>query len=230
MARLLVHVEGQTEEDFVNDVLCEHLVTRGYDSVGARIVGNNRLRAKRGGIRRWPVVRKDIVKHLHHDNSCIATTMVDFYGLPQQGPGAWPGRASAANQSTNEKALIVERALLKDIASLMGANFDASRFVPYVMMHEFEGMLFSDCAAFSNGIGKPNLEQDFREIREEFASPEDINDSVVTAPSKRIEAILPGYEKPLLGTLAVLEIGLTRIRAECPHFAEWLTRLESLVA
>jgi hypothetical protein len=51
MPRLLVHVEGQTEETFVNDVLCEHLTRSGYSSVSARLVGNPRLRSRRGGIR-----------------------------------------------------------------------------------------------------------------------------------------------------------------------------------
>ena len=39
MDRLLIHVEGQTEEDFVNEVLRNHLVAKGYHSVDARIVG-----------------------------------------------------------------------------------------------------------------------------------------------------------------------------------------------
>src|SRR3989442_1659467 len=95
MARLLVHVEGQTEEDFVNEVLRDHLVSQGYESVGARIIGNARLRRKRGGIRPWPSARRDILNHLRQDLACVATTMVDFYGLPQQGDGAWPGRAGA---------------------------------------------------------------------------------------------------------------------------------------
>ena len=83
MARLLVHVEGQTEETFVNDVLRSHLLRRGYESVSARIVGNARLRRRRGGIRPWLAVRKDIINHLRQDRGCVATTMVDFYGLPQ---------------------------------------------------------------------------------------------------------------------------------------------------
>jgi hypothetical protein len=33
MARLLIHVEGQTEESFVNEVLRGHLVSKGYDAV-----------------------------------------------------------------------------------------------------------------------------------------------------------------------------------------------------
>jgi hypothetical protein len=229
MARLLIHVEGQSEENFVNEVLRDHLVGQGYESVSARIVGNARLRQKRGGIRSWPSVRRDIIHHLRQDWGCIVTTMVDFYGLPQQGHGAWPGRAGAAHLPTQDKAPLVEMALLSDIAEEMGGNFDRTRFVPFVVMHEFEGLLFSDCAAFCRGIGRPNLESKFRQIREEFGTPEDINDSPITAPSKRVEGIIPGYEKPLLGTLAILEIGLTRLRDECPHFTGWLDKLESLV-
>lgn len=229
MARLLIHIEGQTEEDFVNEVLRDNLVGCGYESVSARIVGNNRLRRRRGGIRGWPSVRKDIVNHLRYDQGCIATTMVDFYGLPQKGDSAWPGRAGTAGLSTPKKASKVENALLKDVVEAMGSKFDAKRFVPFVMMHEFEGLLFSDCAAFGRGIGRESLESKFQEIRECFTTPEDINDSPTTAPSKRVEEIIPGYEKPLLGTLAILEIGLTKIRNECPHFAAWLLKLESLV-
>ena len=229
MTRLLIHVEGQTEEDFVNEVLRDHLVNQGYESVGARIVGNNRLRRRRGGIRPWPSVRKDIINHLRQDPGCIATTMVDFYGLPQQGDGAWPGRAVATGRATQYKASHVEGALLKDVAEAMGGGFDPKRLVPFVMMHEFEGLLFSDCAAFGRGICQPKLELMFRQVRDAFGTPEDINDSPITAPSKRVEEIVPGYEKPILGILAALEIGLPKIRTECPHFAAWLTKLEALI-
>jgi hypothetical protein len=155
--------------------------------------------------------------------------MVDFYGLPKHGDGAWPGRADAAGQATQRKAASVEKALLKNVVETMGAKFNSNRFVPFVMMHEFEGLLFSDCEAFGRGIGRPNLEHSFRQVRCAFETPEDINDSPITAPSKRVEDIVPGYEKPFLGILAILEIGLQTIRAECPHFAGWLDKLESLV-
>ena len=230
MARLLIHVEGQTEEDFVNEVLREHLLAKGYFSVDARIVGNARLRRQRGGIRGWPSVRRDITSHLKEDAVCIATTMVDYYALPQEGQAAWPGRADSTCLETGDKAACVEGALLKDLTAAMGKQFDLRRFIPFVVMHEFEGLLFSDCAAFSRGIGRPDLESDFRKIRDEFQTPEEIDDSPITAPSKRVEALLPGYEKPLYGTLAVLEIGLARIRAECPHFDGWLKRLESVAS
>lgn len=229
MARLLVHLEGQTEETFVNEILRDHLVTRGYDSVSARILGNARLRQRRGGIRSWPAVKRDIVRHLRQDPACITTTMVDYYGLPQEGAGAWPGRWESAGQKTSKKASIVEQALLDDITAEMGGGFHPGRFVPFVVMHEFEGLLFSDCAGFSRGISRPDLEAEFRAVRDEFPTPEDINDSPVSAPSKRVERLVRGYEKPLLGTLAALEIGLDRIRQECPHFHAWLIQLESRI-
>jgi hypothetical protein len=230
MARLLVHVEGQTEEDFVNFVLRDYLLHCGYQSVSARIIGNARLRRRRGGIRPWFPVRKDIINHLRQDPGCVATTMVDFYGLPQHGDRAWPGRAAAVGASAHQKASVVEEALRDDLAHEMGTDFDITRFLPFVVVHEFEGLLFSDCAAFARGICRPDLEPSFSQIREGFATPEDIDDSPLTAPSKRLEELVPGYEKPLFGALAILEIGLHPIRAECPHFDGWLHQLESLIA
>src|ERR1035437_8611683 len=121
MARLLVHVEGQTEEDFVNGLLRDYLLAKGYDAVSARIVGNARLRSRRGGIRPWSSVRKNITNHLKEDPTCIATTMVDYYALPQQGAAAWPGRANAVGLKSGEKALCVESALLDDVLAEMGS-------------------------------------------------------------------------------------------------------------
>lgn len=95
------------------------------------------------------------------------------------------------------------------------------------MMHEFEGLLFSDATKLGSGIGRPDLSPHFQAIREQFATPEEINDSPLTAPSKRIISLLPSYEKPLMGTLAVLEIGLDAIRQECPLFRAWIERLEA---
>lgn len=227
MSRLLIHVEGETEETFVNEVLAPHLCTRGYTRVGARLVGNARQRDRRGGIRAWSAVRKDILNHLKEDPGGVSTTMVDYYALPQAGDKAWPGRRAAGGLPFSQKAISVESALLADISAELGNRFDPRHFVPYVMMHEFEGMLFSDCAGFGQGIGRPDLVQHFQAVRDQFANPEEINDSPITAPSKRVEMLVPGYEKPLHGNLAAMEIGLEPIRKECPHFRAWLEQLEA---
>lgn len=96
MTRILVHVEGQTEETFVNTVLAPHLRQFGYTDVSARFLGNARQRSKGGGIRRWDSVRKGILDHLRTDRTALATTMVDYYGLPH----TWPGREQAGRHAT----------------------------------------------------------------------------------------------------------------------------------
>lgn len=227
MDRLLVHVEGETEETFVNEILAPHLYSHGYARVSARLLGNARQRDRRGGIRAWSAVRNDILRHLREDPGCLATTMVDYYALPHSGARAWPGRDQAMNLSFPQKAATVQSALLADICGELGTGFDPNRFIPYVIMHEFEGLLFSDCVRFGQGIGRPELTPRFQAIRDAFATPEEINDSPITAPSKRVQELVSGYQKPLLGALAVLEIGLKAIRAECPHFRSWLERLET---
>ena len=41
-------------------------------------------------------------------------------------------------------------------------------------------------------------------------------------------SMIPGYQKVVAGPLIARETGLDAIRAECPRFAQWLARLESL--
>ena len=230
MARLHIIVEGETEEDFVNQLLARHLYRIGYVEVSARLMGRQRPRRRRGGIRHWPEAQRDIINHLRQDTGVTVSTLVDYYGMPSTEPGVWPGRATAGNIPPSQKGEHVERAMLADVTDAMGHTFNPGRFVPYVMMHEFEAMLFSDCDAFARAIGHAELGGSFQQMRESFNTPEEINDSPETAPSKRILASVPNYQKPLLGVAAASQIGLAVIRRECPHFGQWLTRLENLIA
>lgn len=222
MQRLLVHVEGQTEESFINRALRPHLMSGfGYAHVSARLLGNARQRSRRGGIRHWDSVRKDVVRHLQGDREVLATTMVDYYGLPN----TWPGRVESMLAPFHEKAAVVERELQENVARTLGDGAP-DRFIPFVVMHEYEGLLFSDPPGFAQAVGRPDLAGDFQAIRNEFATPEEINDSPDTAPSKRVERLIPGYQKPLAGVQAAIAIGLDAIRRECPHFDDWVRRLE----
>ncbi|MEZ5635959.1 MAG: DUF4276 family protein [Burkholderiaceae bacterium] len=225
MTRLLIHVEGETEESFVNELLAPHLYEFGFTHVGARLLGNARMRERRGGIRAWQAVKKDILRHLQQDAGAASATFVDYYALPAGGHGAWPGRSSAGAAPFATKSGLVEQQIFNEIDADFGAGV-AERFFPYVVMHEFEALLFSNPTAFCVGIGRPDLVGHFQHIRDQFGSPEEINDSPITAPSKRITAVVPGYQKPLFGTLAALEIGLVKIRSECPLFDAWVTKLE----
>ena len=218
MTRLLAHVEGQTEETFVNEVLGPHLVACGYESVSARLIGARKR--GRGGIPAWESARDGILKHMRDDRTVIVTTMIDYYGMPASGNRAWPGRELA------QGAVTVEGAMFNDVAGLLGDGLRPDRFIPFVTMHEFEALLFSDCERFARGIYRPELEEQFRQIRNAYPTPEHINDSPRTHPSARVAALVAGYDKVLFGLLAMLELGIDAVRAECPHFAGWLTRLQ----
>lgn len=153
--------------------------------------------------------------------------MVDYYQLPRTGHGAWPDRAEASVLPYPEDTRSVERALLEDIDREMGQNFGPSRFIPFVMIHEFEALLFSNCMVFAAAIYREDLTSRFQNIRDAFPNPEQIDDSPETAPSKRIENLIPEYQKPLMGVFAAEAIGLETMRAECPHFDDWVERLEA---
>ena len=220
MTRILIHVEGQTEETFVKQVLAPHLYDQGFHEVSARLMGNAR---RRGGVKPWVSVREGILNHLREDTGRAVGVMVDYYRMPVN----WPGHLEARNATTpGEMAATIENALSDDISRTLGDSFNPDRFTPYVMMHEFEAMLFSDCEAFARSIGHPDLTSVFQEIRDAFDTPEHIDDSPITAPSKRIQNLVSEYRKPVMGTLATMGIGLEKIREECPHFREWLENLE----
>lgn len=122
---------------------------------------------------------------------------------------------------------MIEAAVLDDIAGALGTGFNRMRFIPYVQMHEFEALLFSDAKALANGLRLPN-DTPVRTITRQFRTPEEINDSEQTAPSKRIKELSESHDKQRQGILISQRIGLARMRAECPHFNAWIEKLEAL--
>lgn len=222
MIRLYIVCEGQTEEEFVNNLLFGHLTSLNVHPIPI-IIGKT---GRKGGNVEYQRLRTNIRNSLRQENACYCTTLIDYYGLR---PG-FPGKSESTTKS-----------VLSDIQGTFVATFENSlkvdigensmrRFIPYVQMYEFEALLFSDPERMASGFSKPDLQANLEEIRNLFRTPEHINDSPNTAPSKRIIGFFPGYErqKPLLGVLAALEIGLSTIRQECPLFNAWLTKLENL--
>lgn len=220
MIRVHVICEGQTEEMFINEVLFGFLGRKGVHLYPA-LVGKP---GQKGGALRLERLFTDVRERLLNDTCAYCTTFFDFYGLPDDFPGK---REAQCKKSSREKSRLLLEALTESFRSKLGDD-PLRRFIPYVQMHEFEGMLFSDAAALARGINQVALGTSFQAIRNAFDSPEDINDSPTTAPSKRIRRLFSGYEKPLHGSLAAMEIGLDTIRGECPVFDEWLRHIEAL--
>ncbi len=218
----IVHVicEGQTEESFVNELLVEPFAHKGIYLKPA-LIGRP---GHKGGNFKFERLAPDVEKRLLADKNCYCTTFFDFYGLPESFPGK---NAVNATASAQDKAIALQDALNEKLVEKIGEDA-MRRFIPYVQMYEFEGLLFSDPQKMAEGMDRSDLVQAFTEIAGAFDTPEQINNSPQTAPSKRIESLIWGYEKPLLGTLAALEVGLDKMREQCPLFDAWLEKIEAL--
>jgi hypothetical protein len=218
MSRVIAVVEGQTEQGFVRDVLAPFLVTENV-YMSARLVGKP---GHKGGDCRYTRAKQDVLLLLRQESDTVVTTIFDFYALPD----SWPGRTEARQALFSRKAGIVETAVKKDILSELGTSFDESRFRPYVQMHEFEALLFSQPATICAVLRSPRSEGEVQAIRDAFQNPEEINDGSTTAPSKRLRNVFTDYRKRTHGLIAAQRIGINAMRRDCPHFAEWLTMLE----
>ena len=208
MDRILIFVEGPTEESFVNQVLRPHLEPRGIQPI-PQTLGKTR---KEAGVPPYNRFMKEVLTAIDVGKFRFYTTMLDYYGLPRD----YPGRANPVGVTPSQLAGHVETAIKED------------RFFPHLQMHEFEAMLYSDPFRLAKTLMAPKIEVDFNTILKECGEPEAIDDDPATAPSKRIKKLVPSYQKVQDGLLAVKRITLDTIRDKCPHFNHWLTKLENL--
>lgn len=220
MTRVRIIVEGQTEESFIKNVLAPTLWSRQV-YLTPTLLGPP---GHKGGNVNYARVRKDIILALKQDRAAYCSTMLDLYGLGE----GFPGMPPPPNLPNIEKVTRIEQAMSEDIATQIEDLRPDIRFVPYLQLHEFEGLLFSDPSAFARGMRQPNLAQSLQHVRDEVPTPEDIDDDPQSAPSKRVLRIHPPYRKPLHGTSAAVEVGISSMRQECAHFRNWLERLERL--
>lgn len=220
MIRVHIICEGQTEEMFVKELLVPIFLAKGLLLVPA-LVGRP---GHKGGNFKFDRLQADVKNRLLGERTAYCTTFFDYYGLPQ----SFPGKDIHDSQvDIVTKATRVQDGMTTKLTRLIGDDA-MRRFIPFVQMYEFEALLFSDPLAFARGISNEHLSQNLIDIAEQFDSPEHINNSPQTSPSKRIESLIRGYEKPLMGTLGALEVGLDVMRQKCELFDNWLKQLESL--
>jgi hypothetical protein len=216
--RLYLIVEGETERTFAEKTLKPHLAQFHVD-VRPSIVITNRKLGTRGGGLGYARIEKDIRNRMKEDKNPEArfSTMFDLYALPAD----FPGCEDAAKETTPAmKVTHLERAL--------STPFGDPRFLPYLQLHEFEALLYCDLAEVEKRLDGVSLKR----LKAETAGvpPEDINEREDSAPSRRLVKHIPRYNKlkVRVGALAAGAIGLQVIRGKCPHFNDWLTRLEKL--
>lgn len=227
MIRVNVLAEGQTEMSFVKSSLNNYF--RGQIILDSRRVltsrDNHISHEYRGGMINYLKAKNDILHWLSEDKGAYVTTMFDFFRLPTD----FPKHAEAMKCLDHRKAVsILEEALKEDITSAPDYRDRPERFIPYIQLHEFEALLFTDVRVLKEDYLEPDEQKSLDDLYEEtkVIPPEEINHGSETAPSKRLLQAVD-YQKGdpciWIDTLTV-----PAIKNKCPHFSEWLDSLSSL--
>ena len=216
MSRVYVVVEGQTEEAFVRELLVPHYAH--LDKYLIPIIVSTSPGHK-GGVVSYAKVKPQIVRLCRQDAGAWVTTLFDLYALPADFPGK-AAPAYPAHASGSAKAQYLEAQLRQDIAE--------PNFLPNLLVHEYEALLFTQPAQFEQWTSNETVPVTLAQAVAQAGSPEDVNDSPHTAPSKRILAVMPEYQKTFHGPLIACDIGLDALRQACPHFHAWLLAVEAL--
>jgi hypothetical protein len=222
MIWLYVLVEGQTEFEFIESILEPHLRERQV-WVSPIVVETSRdaFGRKRGGGGRWSKWRRDLKRltSQHPGNDVRFTTLFDLYGLPADFPSL---EKYARDRDTVRRAQYLEEA--------MAVSVDDWRLVPYIQRHEFETLVLASLDVLAGLIDNPGELDGLARLRALLAQtpPEEVNDGKTTAPSKRLENLIPSYRKTVHGPLALQGAGLVALRKACPRFDAWVSKLERL--
>lgn len=153
MKRLLILVEGPTEERFVNDVLKEHLLMHSVVAIPTILVTKSVDSGPRfkGGVASWDQMRRDLRNLLRDSDAAGITSLLDYYGLPRDVPG----------MSTRPKGSTpVDRVV--HVEKSMCASFRDRRFRAYLMLHEFEAMLFTNIQKWEHRFDDAQCTQGYR--------------------------------------------------------------------
>jgi hypothetical protein len=211
---LKIHVEGDTEKRFVDRVLRSYLTSLGFI---VKVQTNQTDATHSGGLSTYAQFRKNTLR-LRDRESCLITTMIDLYQLPSDFPGK--GEAES-RKNAEEKVLFLEQKLKEDLHEL------SPDFIPYIQLHEFEALLFSSVDTINRNLqnATPSTLRKLKKVLDKFGEPEKIDTN--KGPSVHLKEIYENqYQKIYHGIPITEQIGLEAIREACPHFDNWLKKLE----
>lgn len=218
MKRVVIICEGETEREFCKTLLATYFAKRNIH------IQSPLIKRSMGGIVRWEILKKEIETYLREKDAFV-TMLIDYYGLYSKYhfPG-WEKSSGIADK--NNRMDFLEKSMQNDIKESV-----RRRFIPYLQLHEFEGLLFNDINIFYEQVpkeelvGTAELKQTFKDYPH---NPEMINDNPETSPSHRLKRIISGYNKILYRHYFAEAIGLDRIRNKSPRFHEWINLIERI--
>lgn len=218
-------VEGKTEQIFIDKILAPYLAVKNIFISATQFSKPG----QKGGDVRFPRVVRDIGKHLKQmkqRSNVYVTTFFDYYGVKE-----WPGLDKTNNRMRpQEIAEMINNATKEEVLKKFKDCRAEERFIPYVAVHEFEALLFSDPEVLANKLNIDQLEID--EVLTQFLdNPEAINNNRQTAPSKRLNNWSENkkFLKTTTGIAIAEEIGIDVIRTKCHLFNSWLLTFEGII-
>jgi hypothetical protein len=218
MRTIYIVVEGQTEEEFVNNSLAPYMALHGILNTVPILLETSP--GFYGGDISFSRYEKNIRNILISDPNAIVTSLIDFYQLMNDFPGY---ATSLIIPNANNCVAFLE----KEISAVIVDK----RFLPYIQLHEFEGLLFVDTVGFDY---LPHIKAASKAaiaaIILAYPNPELINNGPTTAPSKRLKSLIYRYKKPFHGPLIALENGINSVLAKCPRFNVWVHELIKLAS
>jgi hypothetical protein len=221
MTRLLVVVEGQSEEVFVNRTLTPHLAAHGVFVAKPILIWTKRLArggGYRGGVSGYQQIRSSL-NPLLRDNAAWVTTLIDYYALPADFPGF---AATSSVGAPKARVAAISQAFAEDVAH--------PRFLPFLALHELEAWLFSSPQSVADHFSNRGLVSRMQKMVATAGEVELIDGEPATHPKARMRKLIPTYKEVADGATILGKIGIEPIRTACPHFAQWLLQLEALGA
>lgn len=207
--------EGQSEEEFVNSILRPYL--NRFDIYDVRPILMSTSKGNKGGDVSYSRLKNNIEKLLSRESDILVTTFIDFFRLKTDFPKY---EDSLLILDKFEKVNFLEESISLEIKN--------ARFIPYIQLHEFEGLLFSSVKGFEY---LPNLSENslikLKEFVVEKENPELLNGGQLTAPSKRLEQLIPGFDKnkPFYGGIIAGENSIEIVLERCERFRNWINIL-----
>jgi len=224
MIRLHIFTEGQSEEKFIKTVLDPYLFSLNNniftDAWCLTTKFDKKIGKKfKGGLPDYQKIHTEIsntFKQLKTPEHRF-TTFFDLYALPD----SFPKYQEVKNETdTYRKVEVLETAMSSDL--------NDQRFIPYIQMHEFEMLIL--CEPSKLNLAYLEHENLIKKLEKEISryNPEEINEGVATAPSKRIMKYIKEYDKIFATENVLPNIELDLIKSRCPHFNDWIKKLEEL--
>ncbi len=184
MKNVYIYCEGQTEESFVNEVLYPYFLNTEIYVTPIICTTKRTVKQKhKGGVSDYNKIRNELTILCKQHKHEFVTTMFDYYAMPNNTPGIG-----------HVESDIYKR--IEQIEQTINIDIGAPNLFFSFSLHEFEGLLFSNPKSFKLITGE-DITAKIQRIRNEFPTPEHINNSPETAPSKRLYVRGTGLLTPL---------------------------------